>query len=127
MSGLGAYNSQLQSASFGPLVADANGNTHLDPVKPQMNHNGDIAGSETGGTIIRRQPIEDDLAEIKHPLSAIMANADAARRWLNRTNPNFYEAIAALDRIVRESIRIDDAIAGIRALPAAENPAKRLV
>ena len=56
-----------------------------------------------------------------------MANADAARRWLNRTNPNFYEAIAALDRIVRESIRIDDAIAGIRALPAAENPAKRLV
>ncbi len=36
-----------------------------------MNYNGDIAGSETGGTIIRRQPIEDDLAEIKHPLSAI--------------------------------------------------------
>jgi hypothetical protein len=72
-------------------------------------------------------PIEDDLAEIKHPLSAIMANADAARRWLNRTNPNFYEAIAALDRIVRESIRIDDTISGIRALPAAESPAKRLV
>ncbi len=92
-----------------------------------MNYNGDIAGSETGGTIIRRPPLEDDLAEIKHPLSAIMANADAARHWLNRTNPNFYEAIAALDRIVRESIRIDDAIAGIRALPAAENPAKRLV
>ena len=127
MSGLGAYNSQLQSASFGPLVADANGNTHLDSVKPQMNHNGGIAGSETGATIIRRQPIEDDLAEIKHPLSAIMANADAARRWLNRTNPNFYEAIAALDRIVRESIRIDDAIGGIRELPAAESPAKRLV
>ena len=127
MSGLGAYNSQRQSASFGPLVADANGNTHLDSVKPQMNHIGNIAGSATGATTIRRQPIEDDLAEIKHPLSAIMANADAARRWLNRTNPNFYEAIAALDRIVRESIRIDDAIGGIRELPAAESPAKRLV
>jgi hypothetical protein len=92
-----------------------------------MNHSGDIAGSEPGGTIVRRQPVEDGLAEIKHPLSAIMANADAARRWLNRADPNLHEAIAALDRIVTESIRINNAIAGIRAMPPAERPDRRLV
>ena len=55
------------------------------------------------GTIVRRQPVEDALAEIKHPLSAIVANAAAARRWLSRTDPSFHEALAALDRIVKEA------------------------
>ncbi len=80
-----------------------------------MNKSVDIAGSKTAGTIAQDLPAADHLTEIKHPLSAIMANADAARRWLNRTDPNFQEAIAALERIVKESTRIDEAIAGIRA------------
>jgi len=48
--------------------------------------------------------------EIRHPLSAIMANASAAQRWLNRPDPNFAEALAALDRIVRDGNRIDEMI-----------------
>jgi hypothetical protein len=83
-----------------------------------MNHSGDIARSEADGPIVRRQPIENSLAEIKHPLSAIVANADAARRWLSRKDPDFQEAFAALDRIVKESIRIDQAITGFRAADA---------
>lgn len=79
-----------------------------------MNRSGNIALSKTGGTLVQPQPIEDRLAEIKHPLSAIVANADAARRWLSRRDPNFHEAIAALDRIVKESARIDQAIAAVR-------------
>ena len=91
-----------------------------------MDQNSGIAGSKTGGTIARRLPAEDGLAEIKHPLSAIMANADAARRWLSRTDPNFHEALAALERIVKDSTRIDEAIAGIRAMAAEESPDTRL-
>jgi hypothetical protein len=75
-----------------------------------MKQSGDIAQNKTAGPVVRRQPIGDGLAEIKHPLSAIVTNADAARRWLRRTDPNFQEALAALDRIVRESARIDQAI-----------------
>ena len=86
-----------------------------------MDRSGDI-GRKTGGTIVRRELIEDRLAEIKHPLSAIVANADAARRWLSRREPNFHEAIAALDRIVKESARIDRAIVAVRT-GAVENDA----
>jgi ABC-type transporter Mla subunit MlaD len=82
----------------------------------------DIADSKAARAITRRLPAADRLAEIRHPLSAIVANADAARRWLRRTDPNFHEALAALDRIVKESARIDDAIAGIRAAAPGKNP-----
>jgi len=91
-----------------------------------MNQSVDIAESKTAGTTMRRLFAADHLAEIKHPLSAIVANADAARRWLSRTDPNFHEAVAALERIVRESIRIDEVIAVIRAMAAGESPEKRL-
>lgn len=79
-----------------------------------MNRSHDIARSKTGRTIARRQRVGDRLAEMRHPLSAIVANADAARRWLSGREPNFHEAIAALDRIVKESARIDQAIAAVR-------------
>jgi len=84
-----------------------------------MNKSLDISGSKTGGTIAQRLPAADGLTEIKHPLSAIVANAEAARRWLSRTEPNFDEAIAALERIVKDSARIDEAVAGIRATAMA--------
>lgn len=76
-----------------------------------MNSSGDIARSKTGGTILRRKSIGNRLAEMRHPLTAIVANADAARHWLSRKDPNFHEAIAALDRIVKDSSRIEQAIA----------------
>ena len=112
----------MQSWPFRPRVESASGNTHPDSVKIHMYQSGDIDRRQTVGTIVRRQPVEDALAEIKHPLSAIVANAAAARRWLSRTDPNFHEALAALDRIVKESTRIDQAIVDVRASSAAEHP-----
>lgn len=82
--------------------------------------------TEPGRPMTRRPPAHGHLADIKHPLTAIMANADAARRWLSRTNPNFQEAIAALERIVKECSRIDDAIASLGAMAAGEDPDRHL-
>lgn len=83
-----------------------------------MNRSGGIARSKTGGTLLRRKPSGNRLAEMRHPLTAIVANADAARRWLSRREPNFHEAIAALDRIVKDSARIEQAIAARRPVSA---------
>jgi hypothetical protein len=53
--------------------------------------------------------------DIKHPLAAILANATAARRWLNRPDANLAETMTALERIVKDVARVDAAIDGIRA------------
>jgi two-component system, LuxR family, sensor kinase FixL len=54
--------------------------------------------------------------DIKHPLTAILANANAARRWLHGTDANLAETIAALERIVADVARVDAAIDGIRTI-----------
>jgi len=54
--------------------------------------------------------------EIKQPLAAIAANANAALRWLSRATPDMGEARAALERIVGEAHRASDVIGSIRAL-----------
>jgi signal transduction histidine kinase len=54
--------------------------------------------------------------EIKQPLAAIAANANAALRWLTRPTPDMGEARAALARIVSEAHRASDVIGAIRAM-----------
>jgi signal transduction histidine kinase len=54
--------------------------------------------------------------EIKQPLSAMVANAGAALRWLQRTVPNIDEAVDALRTIVSDGMRTSDAISSIRTL-----------
>jgi signal transduction histidine kinase len=54
--------------------------------------------------------------EIKQPLAAIAANANAALRWLSRATPDMGEARAALERIVGEAHRASDVIGTIRAM-----------
>src|SRR5262249_53402657 len=54
--------------------------------------------------------------EIKQPLAAIAANANAALRWLSRATPDMGEARAALSRIVGEAHRASDVIGSIRAV-----------
>jgi signal transduction histidine kinase len=54
--------------------------------------------------------------EIKQPLAAIAANANAALRWLSRATPDMGEARAALERIVGEAHRASDVIGAIRAM-----------
>ncbi len=53
--------------------------------------------------------------EINQPISAIMANASAGLRWLERTNPDVNETRAVLRAILREGQRTDNIIQGIRA------------
>lgn len=55
--------------------------------------------------------------DLKHPLTAILANANAARRWLNGPDANPAEAITALGRIAKDVARIDAALDSIHAMP----------
>jgi PAS domain S-box-containing protein len=54
--------------------------------------------------------------EIKQPVAAIVANANAGLRWLERTNPDVDETRAVLQAIVVEGHRVDGVINGIRTM-----------
>ena len=54
--------------------------------------------------------------EIKQPLSAMIINADAGLRWLDRTTPDLDEAKAAFKQIVHAGHRAGAVIDGIRAM-----------
>ena len=62
--------------------------------------------------------------EITQPLAAIIANGNAASRWLGDATPNLDEARAALKRIVADSRRTDEVINGIRSLFKTDVQAK---
>jgi signal transduction histidine kinase len=54
--------------------------------------------------------------EINQPLAALVTNANACMRWLDRDPPNLHEAREAAQRIVRDGKRGSEVIARIRAL-----------
>lgn len=54
--------------------------------------------------------------ELKQPLAATIANANACTRWLANEPKNIQEANAALTRIVRDTTRASQVITRIRAL-----------
>ena len=54
--------------------------------------------------------------EIKQPIAAIVANAKAGLRWLERANPDVGETRAVLQAIVRDGHRVDDVVNSIRAM-----------
>jgi PAS domain S-box-containing protein len=54
--------------------------------------------------------------EVSQPLAAIVANANAALRWLERREPDLGEVRAALARIVAEGHRSGEVIASIRSM-----------
>jgi PAS domain S-box-containing protein len=54
--------------------------------------------------------------EINQPLSGIVTNASACRRWLAGATPNLDEARDAVSRILRDGNRASDVITRIRAL-----------
>ncbi len=60
--------------------------------------------------------------EVNQPLTAIVANAQAGRRWLGRAEPDIGEALAALDGIVQASERAGQVIRRIRALARRTEP-----
>jgi C4-dicarboxylate-specific signal transduction histidine kinase len=54
--------------------------------------------------------------EVNQPIAATLANAQAARRWLDAQSPNLEEVRQALDCIVRDANRAGEVIGRIRAL-----------
>jgi len=60
--------------------------------------------------------------EINQPLAAIIANSDAAERWMGRTPANLEETRKALGGIARDARRASDIIKRVRALLAGRPP-----
>jgi signal transduction histidine kinase len=54
--------------------------------------------------------------EVKQPLSAIVTNADAGLRWLNRARPDLDQTKAALEQVVADGRRAAALIERIRAM-----------
>jgi signal transduction histidine kinase len=54
--------------------------------------------------------------EINQPLAAIVANGNAAQRWLANTHPDLDEARTALKNIVRDGYRASQIISSVRAM-----------
>jgi len=54
--------------------------------------------------------------EVNQPLTAMVANANAARRWLGNGNAHFDEVREAIDDIVKDAHRASEVIGRIRAL-----------
>jgi signal transduction histidine kinase len=54
--------------------------------------------------------------EINQPLAAIVANGNAAQRWLSNAHPDLDEARSALKNIVRDGYRASQIITGVRAM-----------
>jgi C4-dicarboxylate-specific signal transduction histidine kinase len=60
--------------------------------------------------------------EINQPLTAIVANAQAGLRWLNRETPDLDETRQTVESIIKNGTRAGDVIRGIRALAMKSGP-----
>jgi len=54
--------------------------------------------------------------QVNEPLTSMLANAQAAKRWLAAEPPNLMEAAASIDRIVRDARGADETMRRIRAI-----------
>ena len=54
--------------------------------------------------------------ELNQPLMSILANAQAAKKWLNAAPSNVIEAAPSIERIIRDARAADEAMQHIRAL-----------
>jgi hypothetical protein len=64
--------------------------------------------------------------EINQPLTSVLVNAQACARWLKVAPPKVEEAVASVDRIVRDARAVDAVMRNVRLLfkrqPAAKAP-----
>jgi C4-dicarboxylate-specific signal transduction histidine kinase len=65
--------------------------------------------------------------EVSQPLAAIVANANAGLRWLERAEPDVDEARAALRRIVSQGHRTSEIITSIRSMFGSSHSDRTLV
>ena len=62
--------------------------------------------------------------EVNQPIAAVVTNAEAALRWVDKKPPDLQEVREALGRIVRDGRRAGEVFSGIRALIAKAPPRK---
>jgi PAS domain S-box-containing protein len=81
--------------------------------------------------ITRRTTMHEVTATIAHevnqPLAAIVANSNAALRWLRKTPPEVAEAVANVNQIISDGHRASGVIAGIRGMVKKDEHAKVLL
>jgi C4-dicarboxylate-specific signal transduction histidine kinase len=65
--------------------------------------------------------------EIRQPLAAIIANGNAALRWIARTTPDLEEARRAMKRVVDDGHRAGDVIEGLRQALKGGRHSKELI
>jgi PAS domain S-box-containing protein len=63
--------------------------------------------------------------ELNQPLMSILANAQAAKRWLNADLPNVTEVNSSIERIIRDARAADETMQHIRVLFKQESFDKR--
>jgi PAS domain S-box-containing protein len=63
--------------------------------------------------------------ELNQPLTSVLANAQASKRWLAATPPNLEEATASLERVARDARSADQTMQNIRALFKRESFEKK--
>ena len=63
--------------------------------------------------------------ELNQPLTSVVANAQAARRWLLGNPPNFPETMTSIERVLRDGRTADERMQHIRALFKRESFEKK--
>jgi hypothetical protein len=63
--------------------------------------------------------------ELNQPLTSILANAQAAKRWLNIDPPNLNEVNSSIERTIRDARAADETMQHIRALFKQESFVKK--
>jgi PAS domain S-box-containing protein len=63
--------------------------------------------------------------ELNQPLTSILANAQAAKRWLNAASPNVTEVNSSIERTIRDARAADETMQHIRALFKQESFEKK--
>jgi hypothetical protein len=63
--------------------------------------------------------------ELNQPLTSILANAQAAKRWLNAGPPNLTEVNSSIERTIRDARAADETMQHIRALFKQESFVKK--
>lgn len=65
--------------------------------------------------------------ELNQPLTALVAHAGAALRWIDRSSPNLAKARESLAALMASSSRARDVVASLRALAHKSEPELRLI
>jgi signal transduction histidine kinase len=87
-----------------------------------------LRGLEHSGRVALLGEISGSLAhELNQPLEAILANAQAARRWLASPQPDLDEIRHIIEDIIRDDSRAGEIVHSVRALVKKEVPSHQLM